>query len=219
MVIPPNEYSMKKKFLKGLLIDMIDHLLKTRWVTTEHTSFNIILKEVKTMECSTQSFNLYKKEQQSHPSHNDTEQSGNINTDPPTQPCRVVRFIKKSKWSHLSGGSHSKHYVPSNNTSKSGYCHSSGNHGNHHTNNNSRPSGSQNTHSGQPESQNNSGNKSQPTNNSEVTCYRCGKKGHIRPDCPENVLQMFTAQVIDEENESQHNETKDQTDPDLADND
>jgi hypothetical protein len=67
MVIPPDKYSIKKKFLKGLLIDMIDHLLKTKWVTAEHTPFEIILEEVKVMECSTQSCNLYKKEQQSHP--------------------------------------------------------------------------------------------------------------------------------------------------------
>jgi|SRR5882762_2240240 len=73
MVIPPNKYSMKKKFLKGLPIDMIDHLLKMRRVTAEHTSFDVILKEVKAMECSTQSFNLYKKERQSCPSHNDME--------------------------------------------------------------------------------------------------------------------------------------------------
>ena len=73
MIIPPDEYSMKKKFLKGLLINVIDHLLKTRWVTAKHTPFNVILEEVKAMECSMQSFNLYKKERQSRPSHNDTE--------------------------------------------------------------------------------------------------------------------------------------------------
>src|ERR1700674_4094221 len=119
MVIPPDEYSMKKKFLKGLLINMIDHLLKTRRITTEHTSFDVILEEAKAMECSTQSFNLYKKKRQSRPPHNDTERSGNnSNTDHSTRPRRVVRFIKKSKQSHLSGGSHGKHYVSSSNTSK-----------------------------------------------------------------------------------------------------
>ena len=35
MVIPPDEYSMKKEFLKGLPINMIDHLLKTRQITTK----------------------------------------------------------------------------------------------------------------------------------------------------------------------------------------
>jgi len=56
-------------------------------------------------------------------------------------------------------------------------------------------------------------------NNSELTCYRCRKKGHIRPDCLENGPQMFTAQVIDKENESQHDEHKDQADPNSVDND
>jgi len=74
---------------------MIDHLLKMRRVTAEHTSFDVILEEVKAMECSTQSFNLYKKERQSCLSHNDTERSGNNgNTDHSTRPCRVVRFLK-----------------------------------------------------------------------------------------------------------------------------
>src|SRR5882762_1863021 len=87
MVIPSDKYSMKKKFLKGLLINMINHLLKTRWITAKHTSFDVILEEAKAMECSTQSFNLYKKEQQSCPSHNDTERSGNnSNTDHSTRP-------------------------------------------------------------------------------------------------------------------------------------
>ena len=139
----PRQIFYEKKFLKGLPIDMIDHLLKTRRVTAKHTSFDVILEEVKAMECSTQSFNLYKKERQSCLSHNDTERSGNNgNTDHSTRPHRVVRFIKKSKRSHPSGDSHSKRYVTSNNTSKSGYFHNSGNHGNHHTNDNSRPSGS-----------------------------------------------------------------------------
>src|SRR5882762_9049794 len=98
---------MKKKFFKGLPIYMIDHLLKTRWVTAKHTPLEMILEEEKVMECSTQSFNLYK-ERQSHSSHNDMERSGNNNnTDSPTQTCQVVRFIKKTKWTHLSGGSHS----------------------------------------------------------------------------------------------------------------
>jgi hypothetical protein len=60
--------------------------------------------------------------------------------------------------------------------------------------------------------------KSQHAHDSEITCYS-GKKGHIRPDSPDNKPQIFAAQVIDEENESQHHEPKDQPDPNPTDND
>jgi len=70
MVIPPDEYSMKKKFLKGLPIDMIDHLLKTRWVTAKHTSFDVITRRSEGDGMFHAILNLYKKERQSCPSHN-----------------------------------------------------------------------------------------------------------------------------------------------------
>ena len=61
MVQPPDEYSMKRKFLKGLPEDLVENLLKSRCVSAEHTSLTTLLCEVKAMESSLQVFpKLYK---------------------------------------------------------------------------------------------------------------------------------------------------------------
>ena len=64
MVQPPDKYSMKRKFLKGLPEDIIKGLLKVRRVSAEHTSMARILREVKAMESSIQAYHNYKSEQQ-----------------------------------------------------------------------------------------------------------------------------------------------------------
>ena len=43
MVQPPDKYSMKRKFLKGLSEDLIKNLLKSRQVSVEHTSLATLL--------------------------------------------------------------------------------------------------------------------------------------------------------------------------------
>ena len=60
MVQPPDEYSMKRKFLKGLSEDLIENLLKSRHVSAEHTSLTTLLCEVKVMESLLQAFQNYK---------------------------------------------------------------------------------------------------------------------------------------------------------------
>ena len=54
MVQPPDEYSMKRKFLGGLPDDLIENLFKSRRVTAEHTSIDKLVREVKAMESSIQ---------------------------------------------------------------------------------------------------------------------------------------------------------------------
>jgi hypothetical protein len=49
MVQPPDEYSMKRKFLQGLPEDIVENLLKSRRVSAEHTSMDKLLREVKAM--------------------------------------------------------------------------------------------------------------------------------------------------------------------------
>ena len=46
MVQPPDKYSMKRKFLKRLAKHLIKNLLKSRWVSVEHTSLATLLHEV-----------------------------------------------------------------------------------------------------------------------------------------------------------------------------
>ena len=60
MVQPPDKYSMKRKFLKGLPEDLVKNLLKSRHVSAEHTSLATLLCEVKAMESSLQAFQNYK---------------------------------------------------------------------------------------------------------------------------------------------------------------
>ena len=62
MVQPPDEYSMKRKFLQGLPDDLVENLLKSRRVSAEHTSIEKLLREVKAMESSIQAYHNYKNE-------------------------------------------------------------------------------------------------------------------------------------------------------------
>jgi hypothetical protein len=69
----------------------------------------------------------------------------------------------------------------------------------------------------------NTQNKTGHTHSSDVVCYKCGKPGHISPNCPTNGPRVFAAHVIDEdaedaprqENQDQegHDEKEDHTDP------
>ena len=49
-----------QKFLKGLLEDFIENLLKSRQVSAEHTSLTTLLYDVKAMESLLQAFQNYK---------------------------------------------------------------------------------------------------------------------------------------------------------------
>ena len=62
IVQPPNKYSMKRKFLKGLPEDIVKGLLKARHVSAEHTSMARILHVVMAMESSIQAYHNYKSE-------------------------------------------------------------------------------------------------------------------------------------------------------------
>ena len=46
-----------------------------------------------------------------------------------------------------------------------------------------------------------------------VTCYKCGKPGHISPNCPTNGPRVFAAQVIDEDAEEAPTDTHVQEGP------
>ncbi|KIK25726.1 hypothetical protein PISMIDRAFT_9462 [Pisolithus microcarpus 441] len=50
MVQPPNEYSMKRKFVNGLPLPIAEGVLKSRGVSAEHTPMDQILIEVQRME-------------------------------------------------------------------------------------------------------------------------------------------------------------------------
>src|ERR1700719_2033408 len=60
MVQPPDEYSMKRKFLGGLPDDLVENLLKSCRVSAEHTPIDKLLREVKAMECLIQAIQNYR---------------------------------------------------------------------------------------------------------------------------------------------------------------
>jgi hypothetical protein len=59
MVQPPDEYSMKRKFLNGLSENLIKNLFKARCVSAEHMPIHQLLREVKTMESAIQAYQNY----------------------------------------------------------------------------------------------------------------------------------------------------------------
>ena len=214
MVQPPDEYSMKRKFLKGLPEDLVENLLKSRHVSAEHTSMTKLLHKVKAMESSIQAYHNYKSERHERPNTPSTTKPGGTQSNTRTQ--RVVRFIRRNNGNYRSNthrgppnrGGPRTNYRPGN------------------TNNNSRET-RQNTP--RPNNDNRSGSagntqhKTGHTHSSDVVCYKCGKPGHISPNCPTNGPRVFVAHVIDEdaedapqqENQDQegHDEKEDHTDP------
>jgi hypothetical protein len=95
MVQPPDEYSMKRKFLQGLPEDIVENLLKSRRVSAEHTSMDKLLREVKAMESSIQAYHNYRNERHERPSvSGTTKPSGTTTTNNNTQAPRVLRFVK-----------------------------------------------------------------------------------------------------------------------------
>jgi hypothetical protein len=95
MVQPPDEYSMKRKFLRGLPEDLVENLLKSRQVSAEHTSMEKLLHEVKAMESSIQAYHNYKSEQHKWPSAQSTTKPSGTSQNNTHMP-HVVRFIKRN---------------------------------------------------------------------------------------------------------------------------
>ena len=90
MVQPPDEYSMKRKFLKGLPKDLVKNLLKSRCVSAEHTSMTTLLHEVKVMESSLPAFQNYKIDCAERPTTLRNTRNSNFHSTSNNQTPRVV---------------------------------------------------------------------------------------------------------------------------------
>jgi hypothetical protein len=64
MVQPLDKYSLKRKFIEGLPEDLVENLLKSHFMSVEHTPLNRLLEEVNAMESSIQAYQNYKSDQQ-----------------------------------------------------------------------------------------------------------------------------------------------------------
>ena len=109
MVQPPDEYSMKRKFLKGLPEDLVENLLKSRRVSAEHTSLTTLLREVKAMESSLQAFQNYKSDRAERPTTSRNTNNSNSHNSSNNRTLRVVRFVKRKQGSYPSGNPQYSH--------------------------------------------------------------------------------------------------------------
>ena len=101
MVQPPDEYSMKRKFLKGLLEDLVENLLKSRRVSAEHTTLTTLLCEVKAMESSLQAFQNYKSDRAERPTTSRNTSNSNSHNSSNNRTPRVVRLLRGNKGATL----------------------------------------------------------------------------------------------------------------------
>src|ERR1700736_2252141 len=104
MVQPPDEYSMKRKFLRGLPKDLVENLLKSRRVSAEHMLITKLLREVKAMESSIQAYHNYKNERSEHLSNpQSTSKTSTHPSGSTMRPPRTVRFVRRSSGNHQGG--------------------------------------------------------------------------------------------------------------------
>src|SRR6202041_1121537 len=100
MVQPPDEYSMKRKFLGGLPDDLVENLFKSRRVTAEHTPIDKLLCEVKAMESSIQAIQNYRSDQLATSKSHCSTTANVMNTQMSNRTPCVVRFMKGSTVTH-----------------------------------------------------------------------------------------------------------------------
>ena len=103
MVQPPDKYSMKRKFLKGLPEDLVKNLLKSRRVSAEHASLTTLLREVKAMESSLQAFQNYKSDHAERLTAPRNTSNSNSHNSSNNRTLRVVRLVKRKQGNYLLG--------------------------------------------------------------------------------------------------------------------
>src|ERR1700722_17028216 len=102
---PPNEYSMKRKFLGGHPNNLVENLFKSCCITTEYTPIDKLLCEVKAMESSIQAIQNYRSDRLAASKSHSSMTANVTNTQMSNCIPRVVCFVKCSTVTHNPSGS------------------------------------------------------------------------------------------------------------------
>src|ERR1700720_3718525 len=102
---PPNEYSMKRKFLGGHPNNLVENLFKSCCITTEYTPIDKLLCEVKAMESSIQAIQNYRSNRMAASKTHSSNTANVTNTQTSNCTPRVVRFVKRPTVTHATNGS------------------------------------------------------------------------------------------------------------------
>src|ERR1700723_3855416 len=104
MVQPPDEYSMKRKFLGGLPDNLIENLFKSCHVTAEHTPIDKLLREVKAMESLIQAIQNYRSDRLAASKSHSSNTAHATNTQTRNHTPRVVHLVKRPTMTHTMNG-------------------------------------------------------------------------------------------------------------------
>src|ERR1700720_2162520 len=166
----------------------------------EHTPIDKLLCEVKAMESSIQAIQNYRSNRLAASKLNSSTTANVTNTQMSNCNPRVIRFMKHSTVTHNTNGPN----IPCSgtaSTSRHASCEAS--QIGHKTDcdkgarQNLPPSSGNVSHRKDP-----LGNTPKNTSLDDVECWRCHKKGHYSSSCP-NTQRVFTAQIIEEDGETE----------------
>src|SRR6202040_839338 len=200
IVQPPDEYSMKRKFLGGLPDDLVKNLFKSCRVTVEHTPIDKLLREAKAMESSIQAIHNYRSDRLAASKLHSSTTANVTNTQMSNCNPHVVRFVKRSTVTHNPSGPNIPH---SGTASTNRHTSREANGSWHKTDRDKGARQNLSRSSGNVSHQKDSlGNAPKNTPLDDVECWRCHKKRHYSSSCP-NTQRVFAAQVIEEDGETE----------------
>lgn len=198
MVQRPDEYTMRRRFMDGLPMEIIEIMMRSRSISSEHSSLEEIIDQAKQVESSMDYLDRYKKSRgTATPAHV---------TKPSTQPTGYSGYNRQAQpvRSNNPPAQGGNRFIPRNTAgniaAKQNY-----------------PSAGQST---QPKAGNVAQIKPGDTGRkANVTCYACGKTGHFSsdPTCPmygkpRPKARLNVAQIVDDRSEEE--EASDQEDVD-----
>ena len=186
MVQPPNEYSIRRKFINGLPMSIVEGVVKSRGISAEHSPMEQILVEVQRMESVLKMINNHSWAQQAKSLHADNhakEGSSSGNSD------------GRNKYFHRGNVLYRKALSNARQQQEDGQW-PQGNRDTGHTSSNNKGKG-----------------KATMLSKKDTGCFTCGENGHFTDRCPkpkkQNKARLFTAEVQDTDADGEQDEQGD----------